>query len=44
MATHLDGGDLDADFDAGLRVVELGVLTAIRTSADGTGLGDGAPG
>lgn len=29
MATHLDGRDLNADFDAGLRVVELGVLTAL---------------
>ncbi len=30
MATHLDDRDLDADFDAGLRVVESGVLIALQ--------------
>ncbi len=29
MAAHLDGRDLSADFDAGLRIVEVGVLTAL---------------
>ncbi len=37
MATHLDNRDLNADFDAGLRVVELGVMSVLlESSGDGS--------
>jgi AcrR family transcriptional regulator len=37
MAPHLAGRDVSADFDAGLRVVELGALTLLMGSGGGIG-------
>ncbi len=33
MATHLEDRDLNADFDAGIRVVELGIMSVLLRSA-----------
>ena len=47
MATHLDNRDLDTDFDAGLRVVELGVmgvLSGLEERPDATAAPASRPG